>query len=164
MIENYGGDSMNQQSYRNILKWGNPNHEEIIGHGMLEYIATTFGLSPKALGERYMPGDEDVRLSKKCRLAPALLASLKKIVGEANVATGDFERAYHSYGKFFLDLVKLRLGMVENPPDAVVYPRDEADVAKIVKICNDKKIAITPFGGHSSVTRGVEAPKGGVSL
>ncbi len=54
--------------------------------------------------------------------------------------------------------------MVENPPDAVVYPRNEADVAKIVKFCNDKKIAITPFGGHSSVTRGVEAPKGGVSL
>ena len=54
--------------------------------------------------------------------------------------------------------------MVENPPDAVVYPRSEADVVKIVKLCSDKKIAVTPFGGHSSVTRGVEAPKGGVSL
>ncbi|MBP7603488.1 MAG: FAD-binding oxidoreductase [Spirochaetes bacterium] len=155
---------MNRKNYRSILKWGDPNHEEIVGHGTLEYIARTFNLTRKDLGERYMPGEEDVKLSKKCRLSPAVLSSLKKIVGEANVSTDDFDRAYHSYGKFFLDLVKLRYGMVENPPDAVVYPRSEADVVKIVKLCSDKKIAVTPFGGHSSVTRGVEAPKGGVSL
>jgi alkyldihydroxyacetonephosphate synthase len=30
--------------------------------------------------------------------------------------------------------------------------------------CDKKKIAIVPFGGHSSVTRGVECPFGGISL
>ncbi len=64
----------------------------MIGHGTLDYVAKTFNLSPKDLSERYMPGDEDVKLSKKCRLAPAALGSLKKIVGEANVSTDDFER------------------------------------------------------------------------
>ena len=155
---------MNQKNYRNIFKWGDPNHEETVDDKTLAYIAKSFNLSKKDLGERYLPGDEDVKLTKKCRLAPAVLAALEKMVGEANVATDDFERAYHAYGKFFLDLVKLRYGMVENPPDAVVYPRSEEDVAKIVRFCNDKKIAITPYGGHSSVTRGVEAVKGGISL
>jgi len=164
MIRDTGGGVMNRKNYRSIFKWGDPNHEEIIAHGTLEYIAKSFNLTEKDLGSRYMPGEEDVRLSKRCRLSPAVLSSLKRIVGEANLSTGDFERAYHSYGKFYLDLLKLRMGIVENPPDAVVYPRSEDDVVKIVRLCNDKKIAITPFGGHSSVTRGVEAPRGGISL
>ena len=28
---------MNRKNYRSILKWGDPNHEEIVGHGTLEY-------------------------------------------------------------------------------------------------------------------------------
>ena len=34
----------------------------------------------------------------------------------------------------------------------------------MVRLCHEAGIPITPFGGHSSVTRGVETPRGGVSL
>ena len=61
-------------------------------------------------------------------------------------------------------MLKLRKGQIPTPPDAVIYPRTEEDIVKILEICNENKIAITPFGGHSSVTRGVETPNGGISL
>jgi alkyldihydroxyacetonephosphate synthase len=56
------------------------------------------------------------------------------------------------------------MGMVKNPPDAVIFPRNSDEINKVIDICNTNGIAITPFGGNSSVTRGVETPKGGISL
>ena len=56
------------------------------------------------------------------------------------------------------------MGEVKSLPDAVVFPRSADDVVKIVELCSKMNIAITPFGGHSSVTKGVESPKGGISL
>jgi alkyldihydroxyacetonephosphate synthase len=155
---------MMEKTYRSILKWGDPRHEEAIEEGMLKFIASTFNLSESSFREKYMPGDSPVKLGKKAGLSGAVLAALKKIVGAENVSVEDYERAYHSYGKFYLDLLMLRHGLVKSPPDAVVYPRSEDDVLRIVKLCGEKKIAVTPFGGHSSVTRGVETPGGGISL
>ncbi len=155
---------MDQKTYRSILKWGNPSHEEVIDPHTLDFVAKTFKLGGAELRDKYLSGDRPVALKKRSRLSKATLTALEKIVGKENVSTEDFERAYHSFGKFYLDLVKLRLGMVDTPPDVVVYPRNEDDVVKLVKFCNDKKIPLTPFGGHSSVTRGVETPRGGISL
>jgi len=161
---NKKGERVMGTTYRSILKWGDPEHEEILDSHTLEYISRTFGLSEKDLKDKYLPGDAEVKLKKKCRIAGPTLAALRKIAGTENVDTGDYARACHAYGKFYLDLVKLRLGRVDNPPDAVVFPRNEKDVEKIVKLCHDKKIPLVPYGGHSSVTRGLEAPKGGISL
>ncbi len=154
-------DVMN--TYRSILKWGDPAHEEAFDAHMLGFIGKTFGLSQGDLREKYLPGQDSVRL-KKPSIPRTVIAALEKIAGKENVAVGDYERAYHSFGKFYLDLVYLRLGNVKNPPDAVVYPRSEDDVVKIMALCSAKKIPIVPFGGHSSVTRGVEPVKGGISL
>jgi alkyldihydroxyacetonephosphate synthase len=63
-----------------------------------------------------------------------------------------------------VDIMRLRKGIVENLPDAVLYPRDREDIIKIVKYCCDKKIPLYVYGGGSSVTRGAEAVCGGVTL
>ncbi|MBC8184263.1 FAD-binding oxidoreductase, partial [candidate division KSB1 bacterium] len=123
-----------------------------------------FGLTDEDLKYKYLPGYDKVKLKKESQLKPDIAKKLKLIVGEENVAVDDFSRANHAFGKYYTDLVKLRTGKVETPPDAVVYPRTDKDVEKIIKICHEGKIAVTPYGGHSSVTRGVETPKGGISL
>ncbi|OYT15734.1 MAG: alkylglycerone-phosphate synthase [Bacteroidetes bacterium 4572_77] len=46
----------------------------------------------------------------------------------------------------------------------VIYPRTEEEIVAIMSICNKNKIAITPFGGQSSVTGALDTLKGGVSL
>ncbi len=152
------------KTYRNILKWGDPQHEEKLTASVLKTIKEMFGFSEADLKERYLPGDHEVKLDRPCRLSADILAAIRAIVGSENVAEDDFSRAYHAHGKFYAELLKLRLGRVDNPPDAVVYPRHEQDVEALVRLCHEHRVALTPFGGHSSVTRALEMPNGGISL
>ena len=49
-------------------------------------------------------------------------------------------------------------------PDCVVFPRDEEMVSKILKFCNDNKIAVTPRGAGSGFTGGSLPKNGGVIM
>lgn len=49
-------------------------------------------------------------------------------------------------------------------PDCVVFPRDEAQVSKILKFCNEHKISVTPRGAGSGFTGGALPKNGGVVL
>ena len=57
------------------------------------------------------------------------------------------------------------LTWVENqPPDAVVYPQDAADVQDIVRICAAQRVPVIPFGTGTSLEGQINAPQGGVSI
>ncbi len=49
-------------------------------------------------------------------------------------------------------------------PDAVIFPRDEEDISKILKYCNEHKIVITPRGAGSGFTGGALPKNGGIIL
>ena len=49
-------------------------------------------------------------------------------------------------------------------PDAVVFPRDEDDVSKILAYCNEHKIIIVPRGAGSGFTGGALPSSGGIIL
>ena len=49
-------------------------------------------------------------------------------------------------------------------PDGVLFPRNEDDVSKILKYCNDNKIIIIPRGAGSGFTGGSLAHNGGIVL
>ena len=49
-------------------------------------------------------------------------------------------------------------------PDAVVFPRDEEDISKILKYCNEEKIVIVPRGAGSGFTGGALPSSGGIVL
>lgn len=54
---------------------------------------------------------------------------------------------------------------IENqPPDAVIFPSDEAEVAEIVRVCGDHACPVIPFGTGTSLEGHVNAPEGGVSV
>ena len=97
-------------------------------------------------------------------LKPAQLDFLKSIVGSENIQTDDFTRAKYSYGKFYDELLDLRLNRVPNPPDAVVSPNNHDEIARIVAFCSEEKIPVIPVGGQSSVTGALRAPEGGIAL
>jgi D-lactate dehydrogenase (cytochrome) len=50
------------------------------------------------------------------------------------------------------------------PPDAVVYPQNTADVQIIVRICADKGVPVIPFGVGTSLEGHINAPLGGISI
>jgi alkyldihydroxyacetonephosphate synthase len=76
----------------------------------------------------------------------------------------DFSRAKFSCGKFYAELLDLRLNLVPNPPDAVVSPNSFDELVKIVEYCNQERIPLIPVGGQSSVTGALQAPYGGIAL
>ncbi len=63
-----------------------------------------------------------------------------------------------------IDALRLRDHKVENLPDLVLHPRDRDDVETIVRYCHEQEIPLYTYGAGSSVTRGTECVKGGVSI
>ncbi|MCF6330317.1 MAG: FAD-binding protein [Sulfurimonas sp.] len=49
-------------------------------------------------------------------------------------------------------------------PDAVIFPRDEEDISKILKYCNEHKIIIVPRGAGTGFTGGALPSSGGIVL
>jgi len=49
-------------------------------------------------------------------------------------------------------------------PDAVVFPRDEEEISKILKYCNEHQIIIVPRGAGSGFTGGALPASGGIIL
>lgn len=109
-------------------------------------------------------GLEKVNFNNRISLTEEQINKFKTIVGEENVKMDNYSRLQIAYGKTMLDLMRLREGKVENVPDLVLHPRSKEDIIEIVKYCNEEKIPVYVYGGGSSVTRGVECVKGGVSL
>jgi len=152
------------QSYRAIFKWGDPGTFKHPNRRLYKLIKETFDMTDKDFRAPHDTGLEKVSLDVSSTLPRKHLDIFKEIVGDENVKTDDFSRLEVAYGKTTYDIFRLREKVAENLPAAVICPRDKEDISKIITFCNEKKIPVYVFGGGSSVTRGVECVKGGISL
>ncbi len=82
------------------------------------------------------------------------IQALKDIVGEDNVYSDKAHLRAYSY-----DATRTYY-----EPDAVVFPRNEDDVSRILIYCNSHKIPIVPRGAGSGFTGGALPAKGGIVL
>jgi alkyldihydroxyacetonephosphate synthase len=134
---------------RKLWGWGyqdqQPSQEEVeqVGLGAREHL----GFGPAEV-ER-PPRLEDLELPRPRLEPPAALAAI--------CSTDPFERATHTYGKAYRDLVRALRGRFDNPPDVVAFPADEADVERLLDWCQGAGAAAIPYGGGTSVVGGVEA-------
>lgn len=92
------------------------------------------------------------------RLSAQDVSDLQQIFGAEAVRCDRLARVQHAYGKSYRDLIRIRRGDVPHPPDAIVYPNDEAQIVELYIWARKRGWHITPFGGGSSVTGGLEAP------
>ena len=97
-----------------------------------------------------VPTIDEIEL-KAPRLKPP--KSLEKIC-----STDPYDRAAHTYGKSFPELVRIFDRDFSNPPDIVAFPRQEDDIAALLDWCADVGAVAIPFGGGSSVVGGVRPP------
>ncbi len=75
----------------------------------------------------------------------------------ADVLTDDpRERLGHALGKAYRDVVRGFRGRFDRTPDLVAAPRDEQDVRRVLEWCEQKRLAVIPYGGGTSVVGGVE--------
>ncbi|MDA8183788.1 MAG: FAD-binding oxidoreductase [Actinomycetota bacterium] len=79
----------------------------------------------------------------------------------AGIAADDpASRASHAYGCSYRDVVRALRGEMPHPPDLVLAPRSEAEVASVLDWCTEERLAAIPYGGGTSVVGGVEPDVG----
>ncbi len=153
-----------KNSYRSIFKWGAKDEFKHPNKRLYELIKKTFNMTDEDFKKPKNLGLEEVSYDKAISLTTDQIQHFIDIVGEENVKLDDYSRLEVAYGKTMIDLMRLRRKIVENIPDVVICPRNKADIKDIVRYCDKEKIPIYVFGGGSSVTRGFEAVKGGITL
>ena len=82
------------------------------------------------------------------------IKALEDMVGKENVYSDKAHMIAYSY-----DATRTRF-----EPDAVVFPRNEEDVSRILVYCNHHGIVITPRGAGSGFTGGALPTNGGITL
>ena len=153
-------------SYRSIFRWGDPEFFKYPKESLYKLMKETF----KMTDEDFKDYTDDIGFDKvdlsdhPSKIAKKHVDALKKIVGDEFVTTEDYPRLAVAYGCTAYDLLRLRHKVIENVPDAVVYPDTTEQVEQIVAYCVKNKIPLYVYGGGSSVTRGMEAVKGGITL
>jgi len=141
-----------QATRRKFWGWG------LEGEGLtaneIEQLGGTFagrwGIDAERVLEPPQVDELDLRAP---RLSPP--ASL-----EAAFSTEPYERAAHTYGRSFRDLVRAFRRDYAPAPDLVAFPRGEGELVSVLEWCSGSGAAAIPFGGGSSVVGGVEPDVG----
>src|ERR1051325_6095529 len=113
---------------------------------MAATLGAVFGIEPPAVADP--PTIDSIDLPAPTRTPPGSLAHL--------CSDDRYDRAAHTYGKSYRDLVRGFRGDFSPAPDLVAHPRDEADVVALLDWCSSEGVPAVPFGGGSSVVGGVE--------
>lgn len=154
-----------KDSYRSIFRWGDPEFVKYPKESLYKLMKTTFKMTDDDF--RHYAGDvglDRVSLDIPSKTAGEHIDAFKKISGEKNVSTDDYDRLSVAYGKTAYDLFRIRERKFDSLPDVVIYPSESDEIEKIVAYCTQHSIPLYVYGGGSSVTMGVEPVKGGVSL
>jgi alkyldihydroxyacetonephosphate synthase len=135
---------------RRLKHWGwgyedeQPTHDEVRAAAAFLSDRLGFGsLDP----ERAVPVSEVV-LPPPGLVVPSALAGF--------CSTEVYDRALHSYGASYRDLIRAFRGRFEHPPDVVAAPRSEAELTAVLEWAVGAGAAVIPFGGGTSVVGGVE--------
>jgi alkyldihydroxyacetonephosphate synthase len=113
------------------------------------FLTAKFGTAPAA--QRPVPSLDALRMNAPTLAVPAALAAF--------VTDARYDRAVHTYGKAFRDVVRALDGDFTPAPDLVAYPRDEQDIVALLDWAARAGAVVIPFGGGSTVVGGIEPPR-----
>ncbi|WP_044508209.1 FAD-binding oxidoreductase [Gordonia sp. KTR9] len=94
---------------------------------------------------------------------PSVREEISAIVGAGNVTDADAARVQHTRGYSTPDILRLRAGDAGDAPDLVVYPGGHDEVVAILRLCSDRRIAVVPFTGGTSVVGGLTPDRAAVT-
>lgn len=100
----------------------------------------------------------DVRLEPSS-LQEGDLRMLTAVVGAEHVDTTSEARVRHAGGRSTPDLLRRRR-REQAAPDAIVLPGSHDEVVAVLRVCADRRIAVIPFGGGTSVVGALDPERG----
>ncbi|MBO2453120.1 FAD-binding oxidoreductase [Actinomadura barringtoniae] len=139
--------------------WGDPAKATPLPDSVVGLLRDLLGVKPVEAPPKAL---EEIEVAAT-RLSGGDLAALGAEVGAANVLTGVEARVRHTRGKSTPDLLRIRSGETADAPDAVVLPGSHDEVLAALRLCSQRRIAVVPFGGGTSVVGGL-APQGVTSF
>src|SRR6185312_10971864 len=131
--------------------WGDPSAAKPLSDGIRSLLKQALGVESAQV---VAPEIDDVRVRPSALPAPDRDA-LVAIVGPDFLLDDDRARLLRAGGKSTLDLLR-RKDSEQDAPDAVLVPADEDQVAEILRQCSERRIAVVPFGGGTSVVGGLD--------
>jgi alkyldihydroxyacetonephosphate synthase len=140
--------------------WGEDGHAVPLPPAAEELLRDELGVDPAT--RRPPVALEQVSVADS-RLAGPARERLAAVVGAEHVRDARDERIAHAVGRSYPDLVRIRSGDASSSPDAVVLPASGEQVAAVLAACAEQRVAVTPFGGGTSVVGGVESVRDGMA-
>jgi len=136
--------------------WGHHGRHVPLAPELSGLLADTLGIDghvypPVALAEVALP---EITLEARAR------HRLDDVAGAGWVRSDSVSRICHSGGKSYLDLIRMRAGVPEGAPDAVVLPASHDQVLAVLGVCVEERIAVVPFGGGTSIVGGLAPLRG----
>jgi alkyldihydroxyacetonephosphate synthase len=110
------------------------------------------------------PGDASEEIEEKevpePKINEGFLADIKSVFKPDQVSTDGKDRLIHSHGQLSVDeIYKVLYGdPFERVVDAVVYPRSETEIRKIVEGAQTNDVCIVPYGGGTNVSGALACP------
>ncbi|NYJ73384.1 FAD-binding oxidoreductase [Allobranchiibius huperziae] len=138
-------------------RWGDPARTTTLPANALAMLELAFG--PPA--PRPAVDQQTVQLPA-VGLPDDVLDALRDAIGVEHVDAGVEPRLLHTGGKSTPDLLALRGGDAAAAPDAVLRPADHDEVQALVSFCSERRIAVVPYGGGTSVVGGLTASRDGL--
>ena len=87
---------------------------------------------------------------------------LEKILGKKNITKRFVDRLNYSVDVFWIPEMQIDRGKTPKLPDIIVHPENKEQISKIVKLANEYKIPIVPWGGGSGSQGGALPVKKGI--
>lgn len=144
---------------RKFWGWGDPGYcfDDAGRPGMWPFFERQLGLNG---AERQPAPDEDAIAVSAAVVNEPFLKDLQSRFEPDQIALDDRARLRHSYGQSYRDLLRLRKGIVEASPDAVVYPNDHEQCLVLLSLCREHNVVCVPFGGGTNIFRMTERDPG----
>ncbi len=136
--------------------WGWGYDDAAMADGEVEALAAAVSHRlGQACTARPAPDLAEVALRPPRIVPPSALATI--------CSTDRRDRAVHTYGRSYRDVVRGFHRQLPNPPDVVAHPKSEDEVVALLDWCSAVNVAAVPYGGGSSVVGGVECDGDGFS-
>ena len=139
--------------------WGDPALAEPLPENVRGLLAAVLGISAEDAPAPLAAHEATLRPSV---LTADDLAALAAAVGPGHVGAADADRLPRAGGKSTPDLLRRRSRGPQDAPDAVVLPGGEEEIAAVLALCAERRIAVVPFGGGTSVVGGLDPVRGGL--
>lgn len=93
-----------------------------------------------------------------------LLNQLRDVLGGRRVSRSETDRINYGRDLWPRSLLEVRRGQVPHQPEMIVWPETTEEVSRVLRICNDMRVPIIPFGAGSGLCGAAQPVCGGVIL